>query len=747
MIKKESARFHFRSHVRGLVRLLTLALTAGPLMLTACTAAGPAQPRAVQPSKLNGLARDLVTEIGDRHPLDNRRIQIGPNNFWDAQSRVNLPFSSVLSDTLAAELSGRGAVVTVQEVGDSPLRLVGSYTRAGEDLLVVVRLRQMGASESRDLAVVRGRVDRSSLDPEWLTPRFDRMGRTLVRLLEADYSGMSSLTLITRPFKPGNPAEGDLILGREVETYVTNALAASYTFQNAGSSFSRANAELTGTYQRAGTRMVFHAAVTDRDTGQKLCGASFSVPEGTVPEDLMQPRIQSLDDLAGQAARTLALNYGAGKNAGGKEIGPALVYIGKERFPDTRSGAVVPVSLALAEKIKTALAGYPVFRVTSDPDGAPDLVLSGKVIRGEDGLTLSAALLKIGGKDGGIRFKTLSAAQENLPARYCKDTWFDFDLQGKIDYMLGDLVTDSLGGVSPRPGNPRSEVMIHKFTYRDTRRYSRFSDMLNTRVTDYFSGSMFFMAVKDTEARMEKVKQTAVHLTGVAPKPEAAVAALVSAPYFIRGSFWPTQRGGVDIHASLESVDGRILSSATARIPAYLTDRDLVVPPPETADAPDIAAFSTGGGQNPGIQLMTQKGRHNLSFHRGESIDFFVRSVSDVYLSIFTMDADSRVFRIFPNRFTGSRPRIMTGRIVAIPDRTYDRDFEFRVDGPTGREVVVAFASDRPLPELPGSIDAGAYGMVRYGMNLEEIRSYFARHAVERGARLFWDILPIETLP
>ena len=709
------------------------------LSIMACAVDKPPKLVAGDGSMLSVLIKTAVAQIDANHPVKGCHIQISPNNFWERESQVNLPFSSILSDSLAAELSENGAVVTVQETGENPLKLVGSYARAGRDILVIIRLRRMGDEASQDLAVVQGTVSRSHLDSAWLEPKFDRMARTLVRLLESDYTGMQSLILTTRPFMPANAADGDLVLGGEVETYITHALASSYIFQNSGDSFSRANARLIGEYRKVGNKMVFHAAVQDRYTGQKLCGSSFETPMSAIPSDLLKLRIQSLDDLAEQTARALVLDYGKQNDPD-----PGLVFIGKHSFADTRSKAMVPISLVLAEKFKTLFSQNRQFTVTDDPSADSDLILSGKVLKGEDGLTLSVTLDKMDVKEKGISFRTLAAAQEKLDSRFCREHWFEFEMDGKIDFFLRDLVAESLGAL---PNKTRAEVLIHKFRHEDTDYYSKFSDILNTHILDYFSGSRFFVAVHNPEDRMDRHKNAQTFMTSVAPEASATVAALVNAPYFIQGSFWPNQRGGVDISASLASVDGKILSSASTTIPAYLTDRDLLKPVVTHQAKQDLETLSGPG--HPTVELLTQKGRHNLSFKRGEQVDFFVRSSRDLYLKIFTMDADKTIFRIFPNQFTGVAPRVKTGRITAIPNHTYADEFIFKVDpkGSVGSEMVFAFASDQPLPELPGSMDIGFYGMTRQQMSVREIKQWFSEYADQKGARLFWDVLPILTLP
>ncbi|HCY84493.1 MAG TPA: hypothetical protein DHV36_05095, partial [Desulfobacteraceae bacterium] len=627
----------------------------------------------------------------------------------------------------------------IQETGPQPLKLVGSYARAGRDLLIIVRLRRMGDAASQDLAVVQGTVPRTGLDRAWLAPRFDRMARTLVRLLESDYTGMQSLTISTQPFRPGNPAKGDLMLGREVAKYMTDALASSYVFQNAGTSFSPPNALLTGEYRQVSGHMVFHAAVKDRLTGKKLSGASFDIPMERIPPDLLALRIQTLDDLAEQTARALVLAYGQ------RNDGPAgTVFVGRHSFPDARSEAMVPLSLLLSEKFKTLLSGYRQFSVTDDPAADSDLRLSGNILKGDTGLTLAVALEKMEITDRGMTFNQIASVQETLDSRYCREHWFDFTMQGKIAFFLNTLVEDSLNAL---PQKERADIQIHRFTLRDSRYYSSFSDILNTRILDYFSGSRFFVPVMDTAARMDRLKSGGAYIPASSKVPGTVEAAMVNAPYFLRGSFRPTTRGGVSISASLAATDGRILASASTKIPAYLTDRDTLEPVADERSRQEIDLFEAPLGKTAGLKLMTQKGRNNVSFKRGETVSFFVRSDRNVYLNIFAMDAERTIYRIFPNRFTGTNPQVLAGRVTAIPDGSYADNFSFRVEGSLGNELVFAFASDRPLPELPGSIDTGFYGMTRIGLDVKEIKQWFADHAARYGAELIWDALPMLTRP
>ena len=71
-------------------------------------------------------------------------------------------------------------------------------------------------------------------------------------------------------------------------------------------------------------------------------------------------------------------------------------------------------------------------------------------------------------------------------------------------------------------------------------------------------------------------------------------------------------------------------------------------------------------------------------------------------------------------------------------------DFKFQVQGKTGNEMVFAFASDQPLPDLPGAKEM-VYGMKQVSLTSGEITLWYMDYASRRGISLSWDSVPILT--
>lgn len=689
-------------------------------------------------SSLSSAAKNIAFKIKSKYDIAGRNIQVSPNNFWERDTKINLPFSSVLSDTLSAELSGLGANITVQETGSRPLKLTGSYQAAGSDVMIMVNLRIMGDAASTDLVVVQERIPKDNMDPAWMAPQFGRLARTLVRLLEDDYTGMQSLNIQTDPFVPGGLSQPELALGPEFQKYMKDALAASPVFRMAADASGSASAVLKGDYVKMGNKMVFHAAIVDKARGKNLAGAFFESPIQNIPEDLLQPDVQSLDDLARKLSSDIIKKYSTSPFS---KKGQNIVYINKNNIHDTSLRAVVPLSLRLAEKFKTLFSKAPGFTVTDNPSADCSLVLAARIYREGSTLFVSANLDKIVPETTGYQLKTMAFSQEKLNCSNCEPGWFKVDLKARTDFLMHRLEKKSMPHIS---AGKRSEIVINRLKYQNSKKYSQFSDYLEGYMLDYFAGSRYFSPVKNVEQRLSAVRTRGVRSIVATKKTEATVAALASAAYYIEGSFWPDSSGDVEIKATLSSVQGQILSSEHIKISKQHINPQWIKPPENKSFIHDLNTLSTDDSKL-FVQLLTQKGRNNLSFASGEEIVFLVKANKNVYLKLYTTDTDRNIFRIFPNEFTSARPMIKAGQVASIPDNSYTSDFAFKVQGKTGNEMVFAFASDKPLPDLPGSADTGFHGMHQINLDIKGIKQWFSEYALQRGISLSWDALPIRT--
>jgi hypothetical protein len=260
----------------------------------------------------------IASDLDAKSSLRGKTVQVSQNNFYERDTGVNLPFSAVLRDALARALSDRGAVVTVQEVGAEPVKMVGTYGREGSDLVITARLRVMGETASTDIAVSQAKVAMDRLDRGWFKLDFTRMGRTIVRILEQNYSGLNDLQVDILPLEPGLFGQPPLLLGREFKTYLQSAVMDSSVFGGTGTDAGAIRATMVGDYAKISGFMRFDVKVKRSDQ-RVVASAQFEVPLSDIPPSLMAVvsdrkitvctvyRRVSASDLAEDAAPAMSL--------------------------------------------------------------------------------------------------------------------------------------------------------------------------------------------------------------------------------------------------------------------------------------------------------------------------------------------------------------------------------------------------------------------------------------------------------
>ena len=309
---------------------------------------------------------------------------------------------------------------------------------------------------------------------------------------------------------------------------------------------------------------------------------------------------------------------------------------------------------------------------------------------------------------------------------------------------MQQLETKSMSALA---GKNKSELVINRFKYENSKLYSKFSDYIRQYSLDYFSGSRFLSPVIDIEQRLTKVSTRGLRTIITTKKEEAQVAAAADATHYISGSYWQLNNGNIELKASLSTVQGNILASDNIIIDNEMVSANLLERPQKTDQTflNDINQVSTADSNEAlDVQLFTQKGRNSLSFNNGEEITFFVKANKNVYVQLFSKDAADNIFRIYPNSYTSDNEIINAGVLTSIPNNKYASDFKFQVTGQTGNEMVFAFAASSHLPDLP-SKNTGFYGMKQMIITIPEIKQRFADFALKRGIALSMDAIPIVT--
>ncbi len=117
------------------------------------------------------------------------------------------------------------------------------------------------------------------------------------------------------------------------------------------------------------------------------------------------------------------------------------------------------------------------------------------------------------------------------------------------------------------------------------------------------------------------------------------------------------------------------------------------------------------------LEITTHLGDGQV-FQEGDVVNFLVSSNRDAYLLIVYEDAAHRLVQLLPNPFSGNN-YYRAGEFISVPGER--APFTFTISEPFGQEVIWAFSSDRPFPQLPGhslenglkQIDGDVVGMQR----------------------------------
>ncbi len=745
MIKPNSPIFltHFNINRIGagidMLRFITLFLLVAGLI--ACHKTPPQNTRPI--SSLNQTIKKIIASIHEKTPLAGRSIQISENNFWERNTSTNLPFSRILSDMLAAELSQQGAIVTLQETGQQPLRLFGSYINDSGTVTITTRLRQMGESGGSDIAVVQEQLAGGPVNPAWFDMEFGRIARTLVQKLETNYHELQRpLDVQIQPWHPGLSGQPTLQIGREMARYVEEALSASPVFRPIVTRCSGADTFLNGAYDRIGERISLHVSITK--AGRVLTSADFDVPIGDMPADLLKPGIQSLKDavdaLVVKLEKTCKNNTAITNNQKSRKI-----FVSKNYFNDPQDETIYPVSIRLSHAFQRSLHNTGFFSVTDNPKCPAGLFLTGTYHRDGDRLLLSVTVRSNrDSNDSKIKkFDLLATAHETLNKNYWADDWFTPSVKGKMDYLMCRLEEKY---AESQATDHNHKLLVNSFTFEHTRLYSPFSHYISLYAKDYFSGSLLFTPVTDVEQKLKKIQSVTTRSIVPNQTTGGTIAGITNASHVIQGNYWNTASDKIEIRGELTDTQGEILASGRVRIPTELVcTAQLKLPQADDTDfMDDLDILTESGTANPlSVELFTQKGRNNLSFSEGESIVFYIKSNRAAYVRIFNRTPDGKVYRIYPNDYdTGQRP-IAANSVTAIPNINYNQTFEFSVEGTAGNELVFAYTSEKSLPELPG-VDLG-HGMRQISLTVKEIHEQYTEHAARYGFALFRDVIALRT--
>ena len=726
------------------------------LLMSGCVASnqgfnGNAPPPKTIYKPMEKAAKKIVAELNRQHPVEEMTFQITPSNFCQSGTQLNLPFSEQISEFISNELVSRGGTLTTQEVSEKPIRVMGSYLVNDTEVILTVKLREMGSANSRDLAHAQTLIDRFRLKDSLFEPQFSRIGNTLVMLMENNYSGLNTLKVQVKKPLPATDADHEMVVGEALQKILEHSITRSEIFScDTGEILPTTGntGYLTGRYSTTkGKNLTIQLQLTGHGNAL-LSSASYDIPLEHIPPEYLESTIHSLNDLAKALCRSIS--YTCEKN--GINLKGETLLVKPGWFPDTRENAVLPFSGEMVQRLTAVLMDGNRCAVVNQMHMNPRWLLAGSYDRNDKALSMTVTLFQIKPNAGqtGIALIRRACANSTIPVSRCDPAWFQKDLKGVLHCLLNRLERKSLKSI-PFKGEEKTKILVKKIKYKNTSSYSPFSDYVNSDSVGYFSDSLVFVPIKDTEKKLRNFRAGKTRsIRGIFPvaanknKPEP-VAAITGAAYYTEGSYWPIHDNRIDMRIRLCALDGSIICSES-----IITDKNLVSPslfelpqenhPQHAQELALVKPVSDDSALN--LEIFTQKGRENLMFRNGDEILFYVHTNKDVYLHLYNRDANGDIYRIFPNAFSGGN-RIKADDVSIIPDTHYPNSFKFQVQGQLGNELVFAFASDHPLPDLPG-INA-KNGVKAMTISMEEMKTRFSEFATRRGHFLSWDSIALFT--
>ncbi|MBF0223845.1 MAG: DUF4384 domain-containing protein [Desulfobacterales bacterium] len=435
-------------------------------------------------------------------------------------------------------------------------------------------------------------------------------------------------------------------------------------------------------------------------------------------------------------------------DASGKKL---PVFISRNYFIDPHIGNNFPFSAYLCEHLRGKLSNTGLFDVITNLSIDTNVFIIGSYYFEGDKLVLHARLrgMKQISENGIQALSDISSSTTSISKKYLPTEWFKEDVKDKMLFLMNSLENK---GCDKFLTKKRPSVLVNKFKYQDTKLYSPFSDYISQFSYEYFTMSNFLNLKADVEKYLEDVKKTGKRgmekTRGILPsqKPGATAAIVSGADYFISGSYWDVSEHEIEIKAELISAQGDALAWSSIKIEKKFVNPALLDIPQKKDDQfmSDLSAFKPNEySDNLRVEISTQKGRDNLNFRSGESVIFLLKVNKSSYIRIINRWSNGDIYQIYPNTFDDGKIMINPGNVVAIPNKDYSQ-LNFTIGGELGNEIVIVYASDKFLPEIPGETTE-FFGMRKLFYNASGIQKFYEDYAIRNGISLSKDLITIRT--
>jgi hypothetical protein len=264
------------------------------------------------------------------------------------------------------------------------------------------------------------------------------------------------------------------------------------------------------------------------------------------------------------------------------------------------------------------------------------------------------------------------------------------------------------------PARASGQAVVGNFTEEGQPWSSPLGALLQERVATLVEREGLFKSASGIQTRGISIKQVAGVENLNDPK---ALGALYNADLAIAGTY-RAQADRVLVRLTALDDKGEELAQASNEISTRAIPDVVAAAPANAADTSQLLnSFNQLGPRSQGeakVEVTTNRPGAGASFRLGEEIKYFVASTIDGHLSLFHIDADKNILRIFPNQ-SQREGRIRAGAALEVP--APGSPFKLEASPPFGLETTFAVVTSVPLDEKDFQLVEGGFAKPKQGIS------------------------------
>ncbi len=258
---------------------------------------------------------------------------------------------------------------------------------------------------------------------------------------------------------------------------------------------------------------------------------------------------------------------------------------------------------------------------------------------------------------------------------------------GVLTYKLYSKFAESYGSAS---------VVIGHFNYKNSKMSSEFTAYLKDKIESEM-GKITTMKIIGSRDIAAYLSSHGVKFDGTAQ----GLAAIANADATITGSYWDLDN---DMEIKTQIIarhTGQSLGSANIKIPKSFVPESISFKPDNFSQIQNDLALLQDNTENQKLKIVvwTDKGDGGVYRDKDRMI-VYLKSNIDCYVKLVYHDAGGNNILIFPNKFSAKNVQIKANTVYTVGGDDDASNFKFEIGPPFGTELIKAFASTKPIPDM-----------------------------------------------